>query len=411
MLIRNILPCLNAALSDTPVVLVQGARQTGKTTLAKALSNHQSSRRYLTLDDPTILSAAVSDAPGFIAGLDQPVVLDEVQRAHGLFMAIKAAVDRNRTPGRFLLTGSANVLLVPKVSESLAGRMELITLWPLSQGEIEGHAEKFIDAVFEARLPSLPTAPTNTATMIERIARGGYPEPITRPLGQRRAAWYASYLSTILQRDVRDLANIEGLADFPRLLGLIASRTSGLLNFADLSRSLSIPQSTLKRYFALLEATFLVVTIPAWSSNQGLRLTKAPKIMLADTGLACHVLGMDNARLKADGQGRGALLENFVAMELVKQATWSKARPKIFHFRTVQGREVDLVLEDTSGRLVGIEVKSASGVGSSDFAGLRTLQESTGDKFVRGIVLYDGTEVVPFGKGMAAMPLSALWTL
>jgi hypothetical protein len=207
------------------------------------------------------------------------------------------------------------------------------------------------------------------------------------------------------------LANIEGLTDFPRLLSLIASRTSGLLNFSDLSRSLSMPQSTLKRYFTLLEATFLVLTIPAWANNQGIRLTKAPKIMFADTGLACHVLGMDRARLQADGNAKGPLLENFVAMELVKQAGWSNVRTRLFHYRTTSGREVDLVLEDAAGRLVGIEVKSAAAVGHSDFSGLRALRDSSGTKFVRGIVLYDGTELVEFDKDMAAMPLSSLWKL
>jgi hypothetical protein len=363
----------------------------------------------LTLDDSTVFASAISDPAGFIQGLDQPVTIDEVQRAPGLFTAIKAEVDRHRTPGRFLLTGSANVLMVPRLSESLAGRIELLTLWPLSQGEIEGRLETFIDSVFSTHLVSSVPAARPQASLIERIVRGGYPEPLTRTAANRRSAWYTSYLTTILQRDVRDLANIEGLSDFPRLLALIASRTSGLLNFADLSRSLSMPQSTLKRYFALLEATFLVVTVPAWSSNQGLRLSKAPKIMLADTGLACHVLGTDIQRLKGDGNARGALLENFVAMELLKQSGWSVIRPRLFHFRTATGQEVDLVLEDPAGRLVGIEVQSASAVHSSDFSGLRALQAVAGTRFVRGIVLYDGAQVVAFDKQLAAMPVSALW--
>jgi predicted AAA+ superfamily ATPase len=411
MLARNITPNLHAALADTPVVLVQGARQTGKTTLAKTLASQKSPRRYLTLDDPTILAAAVSDPVGFIKGFDQPVIIDEVQRAPDLFVAIKADVDRRRTAGRFLLTGSANVLFVPKLSESLAGRIELITLWPLSQGEIDGRSETFIDAVFQPRFSHPPSSKQNGQHLLERIVRGGYPEPLTRPTPQRRAAWYSSYLATILQRDVRDLANIDGLSDFPRLLALIASRTSGLLNFSDLSRSLSLPQSTLKRYFTLLEATFLVLTIPAWASNQGLRLTKAPKIMFADTGLACHVLGMDRARLQADGNAKGPLLENFVAMELVKQSGWGATRTRLFHYRTASGREVDLVLEDPTGRLVGIEVKSAAAVGNSDFSGLRALRESSGSKFLRGIVLYDGAEPIDFDKDLAAIPLSSLWKL
>lgn len=263
--------------------------------------------------------------------------------------------------------------------------------------------------MFAAKLPTRRGVSKAGPSLIDRIRRGGYPEPLGRKDDARRSAWYASYITTILQRDVRDLSNIEGLSDFPRLLALLASRVSGLLNFSDLARSLSLPQSTLKRYFALLEATFLVVTIPAWSSNQGLRLSKSPKLMLADTGLACHLLGMNKERLKADGNARGSLLENFVAMELIKQATWSKTKPKVFHFRTASGREVDLVLEDAAGRVVGIEVKSAASVGKNDFNGLRALQEAAGEKFVRGIVLHDGSEVVSFDKNHAAMPLSAIW--
>lgn len=411
MLVRHALPKLRAALADTPVVLVHGARQTGKTTLTKAIAAHAPARRYLTFDDATVLAAAHADPAGFVGALHGPVVLDEVQRVPGLFQAIKAEVDRDRAHGRFLLTGSANVLLLPKLSESLAGRIEIITLWPLSQGEIGGQVETFIDAVFSAGFPSGRAVERSGASVWDRLLRGGYPEPLTREDGARRDAWFASYISTILQRDVRDLANIEGLSELPRLLALLASRVRGLLNFADLSRSLSLPQSTLKRYFALLEATFLILTIPAWSSNQGLRLTKSPKLMLADTGLASHLLGMDRARLKVDGNARGALLENFVAMELIKQAGWSAGRVRLYHFRTVAGREVDLVLEDAAGRVVGIEVKSSATVDSRDFGGLRALREAAGEKFVRGVMLHDGAEIVGFGEGLFAAPVGAVWEI
>lgn len=408
MLSRHIRPKLAAALGDTPVVLLHGARQTGKTTLAREFEGGKPGRRYLTLDDPTVLAAAVSDPSGFIAGLGGPVILDEIQRAPALFPVIKASVDRDRTPGRFLLTGSANVLLIPRLSESLAGRVEFVNLWPLSQGEIEGNAEKFIDLAFAARPVWSHTQ--SKGSLPERIVRGGYPEPLGRRDADRRAAWFASYITAILQRDVRDLANIDGLADLPRLLALIASRTCGLLNFADLARSLSIPQSTLKRYFGLLEATFLVQTIPAWASNRGVRLAKAPKVLPCDTGLAAHVLGLDQDRLTTDWNARGPLLEGLVATELLKQATWSKARITIHHFRPVQGREVDLVLEDASGRIVGVEVKSAASVGKDAFGGLKALRESAGDDFERGIVLYDGVEPVNFDKDMTALPIGTLWS-
>ena len=407
---RAIRSRLLAALADTPVVLVHGARQTGKTTLSKELAELKPVRRYLTLDDATVQAAAVGDPAGFVAGLDGPVVLDEVQRAPGLFQAIKASVDRDRKPGRLLLTGSANVLLLPKVSESLAGRIEIIPLWPLSQGEIDGRAERFLDVAFAAKAAGSARAEKADLSVVERIIRGGYPEPLTRKDPQRRAAWFSSYIATILGRDVRDLSNIEGLPDLSRLLALVASRTSGLLNYSDLARGLSIPQSTLKRYLALLEATFLVTTIPAWSTNRGLRLTKAPKIAICDSGLACHLLGLDAERLASDGNARGPLLESFVTMELMKQASWSRARVQVFHFRAPSGREVDIALEDGAGRVVGIEVKSAASVGKNDFGGLMALREAAGEKFARGLVLYGGEEAVRFERDLEAVPISSLWS-
>ena len=407
MLRRNLAPRIVAATRDTPVVLLHGARQTGKSTLVKQIGG--AARAYVTLDETTALASASHDAASFLESFDGPIVLDEVQRAPGLFTAIKASVDRDRTPGRYLLTGSANVLLVPRVSESLAGRVEILTLWPLSQGEIGGRSERFIDAVFGARAPRVPKAERSGGSLSERILAGGYPEPLARKDASRRGAWFESYLTTVLQRDVRELANIDGLTELPRLLALLASRTAGLLNFADIARGLSMPQSTLKRYFALLESTFLVVLVPAWSTNMGLRLTKAPKLMLADTGLACHVLGMNAQRMKTDANLRGALLENFVAMELTKQLAWAETRARLFHFRTTAGREVDLVLEDSAGRIVGIEVKAAGSVGDDDFRGLRALQEAAGDRFHRGIVLHDGEEGIQFAPQLMAAPVDWLW--
>lgn len=405
---RHLESRLHAALADTPVVLLHGARQSGKSTLAHALDAGR--RRYLTLDDHTVLAAAVADPAGFIAGLDGPVVLDEVQRAPALFPAIKAAVDRRRTPGRFLLTGSANVLLLPQLSESLAGRIEILNLWPLSQGEIERRVENFIPTVFNGELPAaLSSGRGSVATnLADRILRGGFPEPRERAAFDRRSAWFNAYLTTILQRDVRDLANIEGLTDLPRLLSLIASRSGGLLNAADLSRGVAIPQTTLRRYLTLLETTFLTTTIPAWSTNRGLRLTKSPRLYLCDTGLAAHLLAADVERLSADGYVRGILTESFVALELLKQATWSSPAVRVHHFRTAAGKEVDIVLEDPGGRIVGIEVKASATVASSDFRGLRELRETAGHKFVRGLVIYAGRQAIPFDATLAAVPIESL---
>lgn len=408
---RNLSPFLRKALDDSPVVLLNGARQTGKSTLVQSGMLGDYPARYLTLDELTIQAAAETDPAGFLAELGEPLIIDEVQRAPDLFPAIKLEVDRGRRPGRFLLTGSANVMLLPHLSESLAGRMEILTLWPLSQGEIEGVSEGFVDAVFEDPLPALSEGPEEETTLTDRLLLGGYPEALSRGTEARRRAWFESYLTTILQRDVRDLSNIEGLTELPRLLALLASRAASLSNYAELSRSMSMPQSTLKRYLALLQATFLVQTVPAWSGNLGKRLVRSPKLVLCDTGLMANLQGINAGRLTEDPGLRGPLLENFVVMELRKQSTWSHTRPQILHFRTQTGDEVDVVLEDAAGRIVGIEVKSSATIGGRDFKGLSTLADAVGNRFRRGVVLYTGTIEVPFGKRMHAMPVSALWRL
>jgi predicted AAA+ superfamily ATPase len=413
---RNIIPSLRDALGDTPVALLGGARQTGKTTLIRE-GLGVSPSNYATLDDLEVLGAAASDPAGFLAGLSragEPVVLDEVQRAPGLFPAIKASVDRDRRPGRFLLTGSANVLLLPKLSESLAGRMEILTLWPLAQAEIEGAGEgrSFVDRLFSSASPMEQFAglrPCSREEIVERVVRGGYPEPMARS-AVRRPQWFESYLAAILQRDVRDLANIEGLTQMPRLLAILAARTASLLNASDISRTAGIPYSTLSRYLTLLETTYLVHTLPAWSGNLTTRLIKSPKIVLNDTGLAAHLLGVSEERLLQDPSLFGGLLENFVAMEILKDIGWSKTRPSLYHWHTVNREEADLLLERRDGTLVGVEVKASATVGAGDFKGLRALENMTKDRFVGGVVLYTGERVVPFGEKLYAVPLNALWT-
>jgi hypothetical protein len=406
---RHLVPPVLASLKDSPVVFIQGARQTGKSTLAKSLSEHGFPSRYLTLDDAVTLSAAQGDPQGFIAGLDSPVIIDEVQRAPALALAIKAAVDADRKPGQFLLTGSANVLLLPKVSESLAGRIEIHTLWPLSQGELEETPDNFVDALFKAKFSTASITAEDWNRTVARMAQGGYPEMLQRQTEERRQAWFGSYITTILQRDVRDITNVRDLGDLPRLLALVASRASSLVDYADLARSLSMPQTTVKRYMGLLEATFLTQTLPAWFTNIGKRLAKSPKLLLTDTGLLTHLLGVDSNRLRTDRTLAGGVLENFVALELLKQRGWSKLQPNLFHFRTSNGEEVDLILEDGAGNIVGVEVKASATIDAGHFKGLKVLAEAAGERFVRGIVLYGGKEAVPFGKNLHALPLSALW--
>ena len=409
---RSMRSQLLAALEDTPVVFLNGARQTGKSTLVREIAETEHPARYITFDDATSLSAARHDPAGFLAELGGPVIIDEVQLAPTIFPALKLLVDRNRQPGRFLLTGSANILLAPRVSESLAGRMEILTLWPLSQGEIEAADENLIDRLFsrEATLPqrSIRNAGSR-ADLLGRLVRGGYPEVVGRKTEERRRNWFSAYINTILQRDVREMANIEGLTELPRVLKLLATRASSLHNLADISRSIDIPQTTLRRYLTLLETAFLLVPVPAWSSNLGKRLVKAPKLALSDTGLLSYLLGANEERLVEDSSLLGRVLENFVVTELRKLASWGKTQPHLFHFRTQTGVEVDIVLEDATGHIVGVEVKANASVSSSDFKGLRALQEISGKRFQRGVVFYTGTEIVAFGANLYAVPIASLW--
>ena len=408
---RHIAPLLTDALADTPVVLVNGARQSGKSTLVQAQPAAAGTpRQYLTLDDAVVLNAARSDPTGFVNGLQGAVTLDEVQRVPELFLAIKAAVDRRRQPGRFLLTGSANVLLLPGIADSLAGRMEVLSLWPLSCAELAGSAcLNRADALFAGDWSALVVVPCTREALAERLLTGGFPDAVTRTSARRRSAWFDNYVQAVLQRDVRELANIEQLTEIPNLLALLATRSGTLLNFAELSRSAAIAQSTLKRYFALLEMLFLVVRVPSWERNAGKRLVKAPKVFLPDPGLLSYLIGTTAESLSAKPGLPGGLVETFVLAELLKHLAFSEARLSLWHYRTQTNIEVDFILENRLGQITGIEVKASATVDSKDFKGLRHLQETETDVFQRGIVLYCGREVVPFGENLWALPLSLWW--
>lgn len=412
MIARLLSAPLREALGDRPVSLLVGPRQAGKSTLATALAGSEHPASYLTFDDPPVLAAALQDPVGFLAGLPNDTVLDEVQLVPELFRPLKASVDRDRRPGRFLLTGSAQVLLLPRLSESLAGRMEVLTLWPFAQRELTGGTGSFVDALFAgSRLAAGPGGALPLPDICARLAIGGFPEVGTLRDAGRRSAWFTSYLVTILQRDVRDIANVEGLVRMPALLSLLAARSAGLLNVSEISRSSGLKLTTLNRYLSLLEAVFLVYRLPAWSANVGKRLVKSPKLHLVDTGLAAHLLGLDAAGLAASPQSLGALLETFVVTEIRKDLGWAETRARMYHFRSSDGRrEVDIVIEDARGRIVGVEVRATSTPGGSDFEGLHSLRDLAGDRFRRGVVLHLGDAALPFGDQLEAVPLSSLWT-
>ncbi|MDY0000257.1 MAG: ATP-binding protein [Polyangia bacterium] len=414
MLRRNIEDRVRAALSDTPIVLLNGARQTGKTTLVRAIAS-ETGHAYLTFDDVSTAAAAGSDPSGFIQSLKGKVVLDEVQKVPQLFPAIKIAVDRDRQPGRFLLTGSANVMTLPKLSESLVGRLEVITLYPFSAGELAGKKERFLPGLFSGTINEAGGVARASIDVEEaedigaRLVRGGYPEATRRPSDDRRSAWFASYVSTLLQRDVRELARVDALHSLPNLLCLLAARTSGLLNIADVSRDASLPHTSATRYLALLESLFLLERLPAWSPNLGKRLVKAPKLHLADTGLACHLLGVDVPRITTDRQILGRLLETFVVGELRKQISFGGQAVRMHHLRAAAGAEVDVVLERADGALVALEVKAGASVGASDFSAMRQLRDRLGPRFRLGVVLCLGEQALPFGERLWSAPVSALW--
>ncbi len=405
---RNIIGRVRAALADTRVVLLNGARQVGKSTLAQQLAQERGGR-YLTLDDPAVAGLAHADPSALVQAAGDFTVIDEVQRAPEIFPALKREVDRNPVPGRFLLTGSANVFLLPKVSESLAGRMEVLTLHPLSQAEVQGSAHNLIDAVFSAAPWTARTVLTDRADLVRRLSAGGFPEALSRTDPQRRAAWFHAYLASLLQRDVRDYTNIEGLSDVPRLLSLLAARSGTLMNMAEVSRSAGIPHSTLRRYLALLEALFILQPLPAWSANLGKRLVKAPKVHLLDSGLAANLQGQTDPDALLLSPHLGALLETFAIQELRRHLSWAKTAATAWHYRTVSGREVDLVLESPGRGIVGVEIKASATIARGDFSGLQDLAASTGAPFVRGVLVYTGDQLLPFGDRMWAVPIGAFW--
>lgn len=413
---RHIKTGLDAALDDTPVVIVVGPRQAGKSTLA-ALAAEERGARYVTLDDDGPREAANEDPTGFIEGAELPLCIDEFQKAPGLLPAIKARVDRERAGGKrpaglFMLTGSANVWATLRISESLVGRAERISLWPFSQGELLRRRETFVDDLFAGRVAQLANEPVGRAAISAALTTGGYPEALARTEPRRRGRWFEEYVAMTLERDVRDLTrNAQQLDELPVLLRLTASRLSGLLSPSGIARDADMSRSTVQRYLALLEQLFLLIRARAWSRNIGQRLIKAPKIWIPDTGLACHLLDYDQARFENDETAlAGALFENFVAMELVKQSAWSETNVRIHHFRTAGGREVDILIEKGDGSICGIEVKLGATARTQDFGALRYLQSKLGDRFKLGAVIHTGPETLRFGPDLWALPVSALWT-
>jgi uncharacterized protein len=396
------------ALGDTRVVFVMGARQVGKSTLTGEIATGEHPATTLSLDNRAARDAATEDPDGFVAGLNRPVLIDEVQRGGSdLLLAIKDIVDVDETSGQFLLTGSANVLTNRRVNDALTGRMEIVTLWPLSQSEIEGTESNIVDALFNATPPRIAGATKGRDAFVGRAAGGGYPE-VLRRTGKRRDRWFDSYLTTTLDRDLRDISDAQKLDRMPRLLRLLASRAACLLNSTEVSGRLGLEHKTVRSYTQLLETVFLVKTLQAWRPSIGSRESSTPKVYIVDSGLLAHLLGADEKRLAADDQLTGKVLENFVTMEVAKHLEWAESDAKQYHYR-LHNDEVDVVLENRAGDIGCIEVKCAATIRERDWAQLAKIRDARAEQFKAGFVVYTGAQTVPLGDRLWAVPVSGLW--
>ena len=414
LIARHVADRLQVALQDTPAVLINGPRQCGKTTLVQQFAQGMS---YITLDDPGMLSAAQQDPVGLLRQIDRAVI-DEVQRAPQLLLALKMSIDQDRRPGRFLLTGSANILALPQIADSLAGRMEVHTLMPLSQAELQGRPSDFLQRAQGQSWPVSHPSWVYPAVMdaknelhagaIGNALAGGYPEMRLRPSVTRRQAWAKAYIQTVVERDVQDIAQVEHLSQIPYLLDIAAAHCGQLFNASQIGGQLMLDTRTLDKYLGVLEKLFLVQRLPAWGRNELNRLIKTPKLHFLDAGLQATLTRLTPDMLITHRERWGATLETWVYAELRKALALSDEAWYLSHYRDKDQVEVDFVLENPQRQLIGIEVKAAATVQVQDFKGLRKLQAQTGADFLTGIVLYDGAHALPFGPRLWAVPLAAL---
>ncbi len=408
---RLLRPRVEEALSDTRIVVLQGARQVGKSTLAELIAQERRSLT-VTLDDVDVRRFASDDPAGFVAQFPEGLlVIDEVQRVPGLIVALKAAVDRDKRPGRFLVTGSANLLDLTATHELLAGRAQPLALYSLSQAELEKQPASFVDHAFHGQRFSGHASDLTRADYLERACSGGYPEALNRPPGRRREEWYATYVTQIVNRDALDVSGLQRLADLPRLLRFIAARSGSGMVWSALASDAGIPRTTLDPYVRLLEALYLIHVLPAWTANLTSRDVKQPKVFLLDTGLAASLLGVttDGLGPTVPNSPAGGLLEGLVVGELRRQLGWSSQRASLFHYREQRGAEVDIVIEAPDGWVVGIEVKAAATVQRKDLAGLAILRDKLGHRFVGGYVLHTGPTARMVADRVSAVPIGALW--
>lgn len=394
-------------MGSARAVALLGARQSGKSTLALNLATETLSASYVTLDDEPARELALADPRGFVAGLGRCAVIDEIQRAPNLLLAIKLRLDRSNDVGQFLLTGSANLRRIPTVSDALPGRVDYLTLWPFTQGELRGRPDDFLSRLFRGEAPQVSDAPVGREEYAELLLTGGFPEAQRRE-GAARDRFFDSYVTSVVERDVVETSRVYEPETVGALLRLVAARSASLARFDALAREAGMSGKTAKSYVEVLERLFLIRVRRPWHVNLGQRQVKAPKLYVADTGLLAALIGADRERIRVDGGVAGALFKTFVATELERQASWSPQALTFWHYRE-DGREVDVIVERPSGEVLGIEVKAGATVRASDFRGLAHMRERIGSRLVAGVVLYAGEQTLPFGDGLWAVPLTALW--
>jgi uncharacterized protein len=404
---RSLTDLVVEAMRDARVVALLGPRQAGKSTLAQVLAAERLPAEYVTLDDEPTRSLAAGDPQGFVAGLGRRTIIDEIQRAPELLLAIKSRVDRDTTPGQFLLTGSANLRRIPTVADALPGRADYLTLWPFAQSEIHGGGHDFLAGLFAGEVPHITGAPVGRHEYAEMLLAGGFPESLTRT-GASRGRFFESYATSLVEREVADTSRVHDPAAVGTLLRLLAARSGSLARYDALGRDAATSGKTAKAHIDVLERLFLIRIRRPWHVNLGQRQVKAPKLYLSDPGLLAALLGADARRVREEDGFAGSLFETFVATELERLASWSPQPLSFWHYREGE-REVDTIVERPSGEIVAVEVKASATVRAQDFRGLTHLHERVGRRLLSGVVLYAGERTLPFGDGLWAVPLQALW--
>jgi uncharacterized protein len=411
---RTSLDLVKRAMGTFRVVIINGPRQSGKSTLVELL-HATTGGTPITLDDRDVLRTARTDPGGLVSQTNFPLMIDEVQRGGDpLILAIKADVDRHGFDNcRYVLAGSSRFLTIPSLSESLAGRARIVNLWPLAQSEIMSTRPNFVDALFgpSGDLRAHAIAPTDRRAVFERVSVGGFPAAVRIASKRDRDDWFSDYLTTLLQRDLAELRSPRRAVDLPRLLRLLGQRTANELVVASLASSMGLTADTVKDYIGLFESIYFHHTVPAWTPGGTGRVIHRPKLHVVDSGVACHLVGLGVDELAQPGHvGSGALLESFVVGEVQRHIPWSDARPSLHHYRDKAKREIDVVLETRDGRVAAIEVKSARDVDDDDFRHLRWFRDTLGERFANGVVLHLGDRSLSAGDRLTSMPISALWS-